>query len=95
MKAHGPKEERETVIIFSEEADVATIYTSSEVTYRRMKKRGWHPDSDEERHAVFTVPKRTLRLPINPEARNSKRVAKLAKATGNGLQGCIKHIFLL
>lgn len=75
MIGKGPREERETVINWSEDGDTATIWTSSETVYRRMKKRGWFPSEDGERHAMFEVPKGLLRLPINRER----------KARGKGL----------
>ena len=65
MTGKGPREERETVIVWSEDGDTATIWTSSETVYRRMKKRGWFPSEDGERHAAFEVPKRLVRLPLN------------------------------
>ena len=75
MRGIGPREERETVVNWSEDSDMATIWTSSETVYRRMKKRGWFPSEDEERHATFEVPKRLIRLPI----------ARERKARGKGL----------
>ena len=65
VQGKGPREERETVVNWSEDSDMATIWTSSETVYRRMKKRGWFPSEDEERHAMFEVPKRLVRLPLN------------------------------
>ena len=65
MRGIGPRDERETIINWSEDSDMATIWTSSETVYRRMKKRGWFPSEDGERHAMFEVPKRLVRLPLN------------------------------
>ena len=73
MIGKGPREERETVIVWSEDGDTATIWTASETVYRRMKKRGWFPSEDGERHAAFEVPKRLIRLPLNrPSTRRGK-----------------------
>ena len=63
MKANGPKSERETIIVYSEDVATATLWTASESVYRGMLKRGWHPDNDSGRHASFSFPKGALRLP--------------------------------
>lgn len=63
MKGHGPKHERETIINFNEESDMASIWTASEVVYRRLIKLGYGPSQDNERSAVFEIPKRDVRLP--------------------------------
>ena len=67
MQGKGPREERETIIGWSEADPMAQLWTASETVYRRMKKRGWFPSEDGERHAMFEVPKRLVRLPINRE----------------------------
>ena len=73
MQGKGPREERETIINWNEDRDTATLWTSSETVYRRMKKRGWFPSEDGERHAAFEVPKRLIRLPLNrPSNRRGK-----------------------
>ena len=76
MTGKGLREERETIINWCEDGDTATIWTSSETVYRRMKKRGWFPSEDGERHAMFEVPKGLVRLPINLERK--------ARAPGKG-----------
>ena len=53
MTGRGPKHERETIINFNEESDTASIWTASEVVYRRLKKLGYMPAQDNERSAVF------------------------------------------
>jgi hypothetical protein len=63
MKASGPKEERETVVVFDEDTNLATLWTASDSIYRQMLKRGWIPTHDEERHAVFEFPKNSFKLP--------------------------------
>lgn len=63
MKGNGPKHERETIINFNEEDDTASIWTASETVYRRLRKLGYMPSEDGERHAVFTMPKREVKLP--------------------------------
>ena len=63
MKATGPKEERETVIVFNEGDKIATIWTASQIIYKAMRKRGWTLERDDERTAVFVVPKGQIRLP--------------------------------
>ena len=84
MKGHGTKYERETVIGYNEESDDAHVWTASETVYNRMKRRGWEPVEDGERHAVFTVPKKAILTPrkrkVIPEA---QREALRASATSN------------
>ena len=65
MKASGPKHERETIINFNEEEDKATIWTASEITYRRLLKRlgRAYLTEEGERHAVFSFPRQWLILP--------------------------------
>ena len=63
MKGKGAKSERETIIQFDEEDSDATIWTASEGIYKKMRKVGWFPIEDGERHAVFQVPKSQVRLP--------------------------------
>ncbi len=63
MKGMGPREERETVIRWDEATDTAEVYTASETTYRRMKKKGYLCSEDNERSAVFVIPVGEVRLP--------------------------------
>ena len=63
MTGKGPREERETVIIFNDSDELAELFTCSETIYRRMKKRGWSPSEDYERSASFTFPKKLVKLP--------------------------------
>ena len=89
MRGSGPREERETIINFNEADSLATIWTASETVYRRLKKRGWSPSIDEERHAEFRVPKGRVRLPTvgsdkprkptQPEWLKGVRSAKVVK----------------
>jgi hypothetical protein len=55
MKGHGPRLERETIINFNEEEDIAWIWTASETVYRRLLKRlgRVYLTEDGERHAEF------------------------------------------
>jgi len=63
MKGKGPKHERETVIVFNEEESTASIWTASEMVYRRLKKVGYVPAQDNERSASFEVPRADVKLP--------------------------------
>ena len=38
MIGKGPKQDRETIINFNEESDKASVWTASEVVYRRLIK---------------------------------------------------------
>lgn len=65
MKGDGIRQERETIVNFNEEDEMATIWTASDVVYRRLIKRlGVNClFEDEERHAIFEVPKGWINLP--------------------------------
>ena len=83
MTPKGPRSERETVINFNEEDDTASIWTASEVVYRRLMKLGYMPSQDNERSAVFEMPKRDVKLPrpkrVMSEARR-ERIRESLKA---------------
>ena len=76
MIGKGPKQERETIINFNEESDKASVWTASEVVYRRLIKLGYTPSEDNQRSAVFEMPKRDVKLPrpkrVMSEARREK-----------------------
>lgn len=76
MEASGPKRERETIIVFDEESDIATIWTASSTVFRRMLKRGWKPIADEERHAEFHVPRNRVLLPRVSKRKGNPNIAK-------------------
>ena len=63
MTPTGPTEERETIILWNEKDNTATIWTASGTINRRLRKYGWVPTEEGERHAVFTIPKDRVRLP--------------------------------
>jgi hypothetical protein len=63
MIGKGPKQDRETIINFNEENDKASVWTASEIVYRRMLKLGYVPSQDNERSAVFELLKRDVKLP--------------------------------
>jgi hypothetical protein len=58
MKGKGLRQERETIINFNEESDIASIWTASKIVCRRLKKLGYVSLQDNERSAVFEMPKR-------------------------------------
>jgi len=80
MKGHGPKHERETIINFNEESDMASIWTASEVVYRRLMKLGYGPSQDNERSAVFEIPKRDVRLPRPKRAMSEARRERIRES---------------
>jgi hypothetical protein len=63
MQAKGTQEERETILIWNDTDDNATLWTASNTYYRRMLKRGFTPTEDGERHALFEFPKKSVKLP--------------------------------
>ena len=50
-------------VVLDEAGKTATLWTASEVIYKRMLKRGWVPIQDDERHAVFEFPRNAFKLP--------------------------------
>ena len=66
MKGNGPRHERETVILFNEEENTASIWTASEPMYRKLKKLGFIPVEDQDRSATFKIPKKcvSIRRPV-------------------------------
>ena len=82
MKASGPKEERETIIRFDEDMEGASIWTASDVVYRRLIKRLGtdYLVEDEERHAIFEVPKGWIKLPRKPSEAKRRQGLALARA---------------
>jgi hypothetical protein len=79
MKGKGPKHERETIISFNEESDTASIWTASEVVYRRLLKLGYVPSQDNERSAVFEMLKRDVKLPRPKRAVSDAQRERLRK----------------
>ncbi len=78
MKGKGPRSERETIIRFDEDSDMANIWTASAPIYRQLRKLGYFPAEDRERSARFEVPKRDVRLP-RPKRIPSKRALEHLK----------------
>ncbi|MBI3001324.1 MAG: hypothetical protein HYY46_23165 [Deltaproteobacteria bacterium] len=78
MIGKGPRHERETVINFNEAEPMASVWTASEIVYRKLRKLGYMPSEDEGRHAVFTVPKsvvKVLKLRAKREMTQAQREA--------------------
>lgn len=84
MKGKGPRHERETVFVFNEEDSIASIWTTSEVMYRRLKKMGYEPSEDNDRSASFKVPKKRVSI-RRPVVLSEKRKAALEKMTQSRL----------
>ena len=80
MKGKGPRSERETVIRLDEAGYTASVWTSSEVVYRRLRKMGYLPTEDNERSARFRVPKRDVRLPRPKPTVSKKKLENLKRA---------------
>ena len=82
MKGMGPRYERETIINFNEADETASIWTASESVCRQMMKRGYQQREDGERHAVFEMPKRDIRLPRPKRTRkvSPEQAARLKQA---------------
>ena len=83
MKGMGPREERETIIRFDDDSEMAEIWTASEVVYRRLKKRGFQPIEDDERHALFSFVKKAVRLPTKPRIVSEARKKAMSERGKN------------
>ena len=83
MKGSGPRHERETVIVFNEEDNLATIWTASAVMDQKLRKLGLELVEDGSRHSKFMVPKaqvsirRKPRISESAKARAAERMRKL------------------
>ena len=62
MEGKGQGFERETIITFNEAESSASVWTASETVYRRLKNLGYVPTEDNERSAVFEIPKAVVRV---------------------------------
>jgi hypothetical protein len=62
VEGRGQRFERETVITFNEAEPSASVWTASETVYRRLKNLGYVPTQDNERSAVFEVPKGLVKI---------------------------------
>jgi hypothetical protein len=62
MEGKGPRFERETIITFNETESSASVWTASETVYRRLKNLGYVPTRDNERSAVFEVPRNLVKI---------------------------------
>jgi hypothetical protein len=80
MQGKGIRRERETIINFNEEDATASIWTASEIVYRPLMKLGYQPSEDNERSAVFEVPKRDVRLPRPKKPVSGDRLERLREA---------------
>ena len=87
MKGKGPRQERETTITFTEVEGTASIWTSSEPMYRKLKKLGFYPVEDRDRSATFEIPKKCVsfrRVVVRSEEQR-EAMRKRGKALGNGV----------
>jgi hypothetical protein len=91
MKGKGPRSERETIIRFDQDSETASIWTASEVVYRRlMKPLGrQYLTEDGERHAVFTFSKELISLPrakakrVLTEAQRAQMASRMSQTRQN------------
>ncbi len=93
MKGKGIRQERETVIVFNEADDSASIWTASERVYRRLKKQGYEPVKDTERSARFEIPKKcvSIRKPISTSNKQLKALERArTKAKNRSSQDPLK-----
>jgi len=60
LRAKGPKIDGETTFTLSEGEVTASIWTSSQPMYRKLKKLGFYPVEDRDRSATFKIPKKCV-----------------------------------
>lgn len=75
--------ERETIINFNEEEETASLYTASEVVYRRMLKRGFVPVDKytmdgRECGWTFEIPRKSIVLPRLPRQMSQEKRLSLS-----------------
>lgn len=63
MQASGPLDERETVLVWNDGDETASMWTASASVCARMIKLGWAVVEEGERHAVFNFPKNRIKFP--------------------------------
>lgn len=80
MTGKGPRSERETIVLFNEADDEMEIWTASEIVYRRLKKAGFYPANEGDRHATFRIPKSSFRMPRQPSPARAEQGRRLADA---------------
>jgi hypothetical protein len=78
MTGKGPRHERETVIIFNEEDAEMSIWTASEAVDRRLRKAGFSPSDDSDRHSEFKLPKSSFKWPRQPSQARAEQGRRLA-----------------
>ena len=83
MKGKGPRSERETIIKFSEKEEMASIWTASERVYHQLLNRCYKPIEDGERHSVFEVPRREIKLPRPKRKRKMSEKQRQALRMGS------------
>lgn len=79
MKGMGPRIERETIINFNEAEETVSVWTASDMVYRKLLKLCWKIVESGERHAIFEAPKQQVRLtkPRVPRALSPKQLQTL------------------
>ena len=78
MTPKGTREERETIIRWSEVEPIAYIWTASLQTYNALIKRGHFPVREDPHSAWFQVPRKAVR-PI----RSKESLGKAHKTPSN------------
>ncbi len=78
MKGQGQKQERETIITYNEANPLASVWTASGSVYRRLRKMGYCPSEDNERSAIFKVPKKCVSV-RKPKVLTEKQKTNLIK----------------
>ena len=62
MTGKGPGQARETVIVFNEAEDTASVWTASALMYSKLKRMGYIAAEDRDRSASFEIPKRRITI---------------------------------
>jgi len=95
MQGKGTKLERETIISFNEDEETASIWTASEVIYRRLLKRlgREYLKEDKERHAVFEFPKSLILLPRHKRQVSDEERSEASARMRNYHEKVVRRVF--
>jgi len=85
VRGKGIRSERETIVSFNEEDELASVWTASGSVYKQLIKRGYCPAEDNERSAKFEMPKRDIKLPRPKSEKRSQASRRRSEAARDTL----------
>ena len=79
VKPLGPPHERESILLWNDTDEPATLWTASATYYRRMIKRGFTPKQEDTHSALFEFPKKSVKLPRFGKSNRGAHLRKKAE----------------